>query len=348
MDRPGPIDDAVTLKPRTNGRSSSHPPPFRPPSPLASESILESDLLGRSLKEARNTLRELARSPMNFLLVGPTGAGKDQAARACHGASIRAHKPFIALNCAAIPDTLFESQLFGYLKGAFTGADCDRVGILEAAAGGFVLLNEITELPLHLQIKLLEAIEAKIIWRLGDPTPRRIDVWIGAATNRADVLDLCAKKEFRLDLYHRLARIVVQIPPLSQRVGDLPELLHHFTERVSRELGRRPITFKPDALKALMNHNWPGNVRELENLVHGLTLMNEGTAIGYEALPNSMKLASKVQGNPIRITRDFLRLALLKGRWNVSRVAAVMGISRGHLHFLTRRYGLRRPAKSGR
>lgn len=283
---------------------------------------------------------------MSFLLSGPTGSGKDHFARAFHSASSRSDKPFYVVNCAAIPESLFESQLFGCRKGAYTGSDIDRAGILEAAQGGFVLLNEITDAPLAVQAKLLQAIDEKTIWRVGESSPRKIDVWIAAATNRTDMLKLCDHGLFRRDLYFRLARLVVSIPALCERLADIPELTDHLVRRVSVDLGRRPISFTPEALKALANHDWPGNVRELENLIHSLTLTSEGANVGIELIPKSMRRMGATERRQ-RITRAALRRMLIGHGWNVTWAAKAIGMSREHVHSLIRRYGLRRPAKNG-
>lgn len=301
------------------------------------------ELVGLGMEQARSLLRELVRTPVNFLLVGPTGAGKDQFARAFHRASSRCNRPFRVVNCAAIPELLFESQLFGCCKGAFTGAHTDRIGILEAAQGGFVLLNEITDAPLSVQAKLLQAIDERLVWRVGESTPRRIDVWIAAATNRTDLEDMCNQGLFRPDLYHRLAQVVVRMPPLCERAGDIPELLDHLVHRVSAEMGRGAISFSAEAKETLMNYTWPGNVRELENLVRSLTLTCEGFSIGVDSLPGNIRKKAAAAKRP-RLMRDEIRRKLIEGKWNVTQTAALIGLSREHLHVLMRRYKLMRPA----
>ena len=343
----GPQDDGkgISQTHRSTHRASLFQRPILSPASVEAEMPVGDELVGRGLEAVRDVLRELVRTPLNFLLIGKTGGGKDQFARVFHQASSRSGKPFHAVNCAAIPESLFESQLFGYRKGAFTGADGDRPGILEAAEGGFVLLNEITDVPLPIQAKLLQAIEEKIIWRVGDPKPRRIDVWIAAATNRTDLAELCDRGLFRGDLYHRLAQVVVHIPPLCERSEDIPDLLKHLVGKVADALGRHPIRFSPEAVKVLRGYSWPGNVRELQNLIRSLTLMNEGSSIGVDNLPESVRQKPS-DPRRARITRDQLRRTLVEEEWNVSRAAARIGFSREHVHALSRRYGLARPAKS--
>ncbi len=329
-------------------RSALEPaPPSQPKWPRPSPSCqapIGAELIGRGLEGVRSLLRELILTPLNFLLVGPTGVGKDLFARAFHRASTRRRNPLQVVDCTTIPESLFESHLFGCRKGAYTGADRDIEGILEAANGGIVVLNEITDVPLSVQAKLRQSVEEKLIWRVGESRPRRIDIWIAAATNRTDLTTLCDEGRFRRDLYFRLARMEVRIPALRHRAADIPELVEHLTQKAALDMRRRPIGFTGAAMRVLMGHSWPGNVRELENLIHSLTLTSEGSTIGVDTLPESVQ--QKPAGSrSLTISRDKLRRALVEAGWNVTRAANRIGVSREYVHALTRRYSLVRPAK---
>ncbi|MBB5690535.1 sigma-54-dependent Fis family transcriptional regulator [Roseomonas alkaliterrae] len=232
-------------------------------------------LLGRA--------EQVARAEASVLITGESGTGKEVLARHIHAASRRARGPFVALNCAALPETLLESELFGHEKGAFSGAVAARKGKFEQAEGGTLLLDEIGEMDPRLQAKILRAIQEREIDRLGGAAPVKVDVRILAATHR-DLAAEVAAGRFREDLYFRLAVVRLRIPPLRERREDILPLARHFAERYARANGLPPRGLSPAAEALLLRHAWPGNVRELENTLHRAVLLAEGPAIGPEAI----------------------------------------------------------------
>jgi transcriptional regulator with GAF, ATPase, and Fis domain len=240
-------------------------------------------------------VRQVVDSNISVAIEGPTGSGKDLLARAIHYNSGRRDKRFISINCAALPETLLESELFGYRRGAFTGADRDKPGLLEEADGGTFFLDEIADMPLSIQAKILRVLEDKEIVRLGDSTPRRVDVRIISATNK-DLKDEMADKRFRQDLYYRLSALTFRLPALAERREDIPLLLGHFLNGSNKRLS-------PEVLKSLVNYDWPGNVRELENEIKKLILLaGDAEEIGVDLL--SSKMLSAVDRG---VTADVLR-----------------------------------------
>ena len=225
----------------------------------------------------------LARADASLLITGESGTGKEVLARHIHASSRRSRGAFVALNCAALPETLLESELFGHEKGAFSGAVAMRRGKFEQAEGGTLLLDEIGEMDPRLQAKILRAIQEREIDRLGGAGPVRIDVRILAATNR-DLAREVAAGRFREDLYFRLNVVALRIPPLHARAGDILPLVEHFSDRYARANGLPKRDFTPDARAMLLAHAWPGNVRELENAIHRAVLLAEGEVIGAEAI----------------------------------------------------------------
>lgn len=221
------------------------------------------------------------------LLRGESGTGKELVARAVYQHSERGSQPLAIINCVAIPDTLLESELFGYERGAFTGASSRRIGKIEQAAGGTIFLDEIGDIPLAVQAKLLRLLQEKQIERLGGRDPVSVDVRIIAATNR-DLEKAVASGRFREDLYYRLNVVSLLLPPLRERAEDVPHLVRHFIRRFSREMDCHPPEVRPDALARLMGHTWPGNVRELANLVQKLLIFNQGGAISEDDVRRAM------------------------------------------------------------
>src|SRR5437764_148831 len=240
--------------------------------------IGESDAIKRAVAETQR----VAQTEATVLLLGESGTGKELFARAVHHLSNRRDKPFVALNCAAIPETLIENELFGHERGAFTGADSRRAGKFELAHGGTIFLDEIGELPEAVQAKLLRALEEKVVERLGGSGPLKVDVRIIAATNR----DLESDSGFRRDLYFRLAVFPIRIPPLRERGEDVALLAEAFLERLRRELRKPKLELAKDARAALARYGWPGNVRELQNLIERAAILHEGEITAAElALP---------------------------------------------------------------
>ena len=239
-----------------------------------------------ALRQVMTAIERAAATDTTVLLEGESGTGKELCARALHNASARSSGPFVAINCAAIPENLLEAELFGFERGAFTGATQRKIGKFEMAQRGTIFLDEIGEMALGLQAKMLRAIETKRIERLGGNCSIQVDVRIVAATNRL-LRQQVAARQFREDLYFRLSVFPVTIPPLRERREDIPKLAHHFVERVSRDVGKR-LTLSPEALAMLVEHSWPGNVRELQNAIERAVILSEGERL----LPRHLSLAA--------------------------------------------------------
>jgi two-component system NtrC family response regulator len=244
------------------------------------------DLVGQaaSMQSVYRRMEKLAGTRATVLITGESGTGKELAARALHQLSPRADGPFIAVNCAAIPETLMESELYGAEKGAYTGADKSRAGRFEAADGGTLFLDEVGELPLTVQPKLLRALQEGKVVRVGGNREMAVDVRIVAATNR-DLAEEVREGRFREDLFYRLNVVPIPMPPLRERREDIPRLVQHFAERTARRHGVPTTTFPPAVLRRLMDAPWPGNVRELANVVERLMLLAEGDHVRLEDLP---------------------------------------------------------------
>lgn len=244
------------------------------------------NLVGNSAAMAKlfETVRKLSGVRSNVLLVGESGTGKELFARAVHYNGITREKPFVAVNCGAIPDSLIESELFGYRRGAFTGAMRDKIGYFEAANGGTLFLDEISTLPVSVQSSLLRVLEEKVVVPVGDTHPRPINVRIIAASNR-DLEKMVEEGNFREDLLYRLNVVKLTLPPLRSRKEDIPLLVHHFLQKYMQEMGRNVLGITNGAMRALLNHPWRGNVRELENVIERAVIFSEGRHIGVEDLP---------------------------------------------------------------
>jgi two-component system response regulator AtoC len=233
---------------------------------------------------------------MTVLLEGESGTGKELFARALHASSPRADGPFVAINCAAIPETLLETELFGYEKGAFTGAAARKPGKFEMAHRGTLFLDEIGDLPLPLQAKILRAIEEKRFERVGGTTPLQVDVRVVAATNK-NLRAAVAARQYREDLYFRLSVFPITIPPLRERPGDIAMLARHFVDRFSRDLKKKPLVLAPSALEQLQTYLWPGNVRELQNCMERAVILTEGDTIHARHLNLSAHAALSTTGD---------------------------------------------------
>jgi DNA-binding NtrC family response regulator len=284
------------------------------------------------------------------LLVGETGAGKDVVARAIHQRSPRATGPYVAVNCAALPEQLIEAELFGHDRGAFTGATIAKPGLLETASTGTAFLDEIGELPLAQQGKLLRVLEAGEVQRIGALKPRPIDVRFIAATNR----DLAREIEggsFRRDLFFRLAGMTLSIPPLRERREDILPLARHFATRAAKTIGRPAPEISPGALETLERHTFPGNVRELRNVIERAVALAAGSPIGTDHLhlepPSSSSMAVATDSADPRRTDERQRIidALAQCAGNQTRAAEVLGISRRTLVNRLGEYGLARPLR---
>lgn len=311
------------------------------------------DIIGESeaiLQAKRRTL-QVSTSDSTVLLTGESGTGKELFARAIHSESPRKGNPFVAINCGAIPEMLLESELFGYEKGAFTGADArGKPGKFEMAHKGTIFLDEIGDLPLHLQVKLLHAIQNRRIERVGGTSPIDIDVRIIAATNK-NLEEMIAKREFREDLYFRLNVIPVTIPPLREREGDIELLLRYALKKFNNLLNKNIGDFRPEALQALISYSWPGNVRELENVVEYAVNMETGSEIRLENLPDRITKSRKKEHGTKTLkerTDEFQRMIIEEclnetGRSTEEKILAArkLGISESTLYRRIRELGIR-------
>jgi two-component system response regulator PilR (NtrC family) len=267
------------------------------------------NIIGKSprITEVFDTIRKIADGPSTVMVTGESGTGKELVARAIHYNSRRREKPFISVNCGAIPETLMESELFGHVRGAFTGAVANKVGLFSAADGGTLFLDEITEIPSLLQVKLLRAIQEREVRRVGDTRDVKVDVRLIAASNR-DPEKAVAEGVLREDLFYRLNVIPIHLPPLRDRREDIPLLVAHFLQKFSRELGKDVKGVTPEALAVLERYHWPGNIRELENVLERAIVLGAGEALGADALPDSVRRERPVRGLDIELPDDGIDL----------------------------------------
>ncbi|MGB9130383.1 MAG: PEP-CTERM-box response regulator transcription factor [Thiobacillus sp.] len=290
------------------------------------------------------TVEKVAPANATVLLLGESGTGKEVLARAIHELSPRAGKRFVAINCAAIPDTLLESELFGYEKGAFTGAAKQTIGRIEYANEGTLFLDEIGDLPMPLQAKLLRFLQERVIERLGGRGEIPVDVRVVCATHR-DLAGMIRQGSFREDLYYRLSEITVKIPPLRERPGDAVLLAQAFLERYAREMGRPLRGFTADALGALEAHAWPGNVREMENLIKRATIMADGSQISAADLGLDSGAAEPQPFNLRQAREHAERLAISRAlahaNGNIAQAAELLGVTRPTLYDLMAKIGLK-------
>ena len=247
------------------------------------------------MKDFVDLVKRVAESDTSLLICGETGVGKERLARAIHNQTERREGPFVSVNCGALPENLLESELFGHEAGAFTGATKQRKGRFEQASGGTILLDEIGEMPAHLQVNLLTVLQRREVTRLGGKTPISVDVRIIAATNR-DLREDVKAGRFREDLFYRLNVVYLEIPPLRERPEDLPDLIGRFMRHFRRSLGRKNLMeITEEAMQVLLHHSWPGNVRELINVLERATLLARGDKITTQDLPPSISGAASQQ-----------------------------------------------------
>lgn len=296
-----------------------------------------------AMTKVARMIERVASADVSVMLLGASGTGKELLARGLHDTSGRAKKPFIAINCAAIPENLLEAELFGYEKGAFTGAIKTTEGKIEMAEGGTLFLDEVGDIPLPLQVKLLRFLQERVIERIGGRKTIPVDVRIVCATHQ-DLEAMIGEQRFREDLYYRLAEIVVRIPPLAERHGDPTLLAHHFLKKFGRDLNRSVKGFTPDALAALNAWHWPGNVRELENRMKRAVIMTEGSRISAADLdlvdkPEEAELLNLKTAREIA-DRKAIRLALARTENNISNAAKLLGVSRPTFYDLLKQHNI--------
>ena len=299
-----------------------------PAAPLVMHGLVgESDAMRRVCA----AVEKAARTAATVLITGESGTGKELVARAIHYSSDRAQAPFVPVNCGGIPEGLLESELFGHLRGAFTGAHETRAGFFQTAEGGTIFLDEISETTAVMQVKLLRVLQDKEICMVGDSRARRVDVRIIGATNK-DLLQLVQKGAFREDLFFRLNVIILAAPPLRDRGNDILLLCRHFATKFSREFGRPVPEFTDKVLAALRGYEWPGNVRELENLVQRLLVMTDGPVIDVADLPAHMRFSAACEAGLNRtlaeVEAEHVRNVVASVGGNKTRAAEILGIDR--------------------
>ena len=320
-----------------------------------SQSSLYGDIVGTSeaMLKIYALMEKVAPLDCNVLIVGESGTGKELIARAIHDKSPRKDHPFVIADCALLSAGLLESELFGYEKGAFTGAYTRKRGYFEVANGGTLFLDEIGDLPLEVQGKLLRAVQERVIFRVGGVDPIKVDARIIAATNQ-DLEEKVKRKQFREDLYYRLSVVTIKVPPLRERKEDIPLLTTYFLNKYAARFGKK-VEMKQEVYDAFCKYPWPGNVRELENLIQNLLIVSGGDTVCLRDLPP--KILAHLKPSPLEMpphsygemkrkvvddfTRDFLITMLKKNRGNVSKTAREIRLRRTSLQRLMRRYGIR-------
>ncbi|WP_267929106.1 sigma 54-interacting transcriptional regulator [Desulfolithobacter dissulfuricans] len=296
---------------------------------------------------------EIARSPSTVLVLGESGTGKELIARALYNASERRDKPFITVNCGALPETLLESELFGYKAGAFTDARKDKKGRFAAAEGGTLFLDEIGDIPHSIQVKLLRVLQEKVYEPLGSNTPVKADVRIITATNR-NLEELVQQGLFREDLFYRLNVVKIQLPPLRERKEDIPLLIEHFIKKYSAQQGKDIVGISSSALNILMHYDYPGNIRELENIIEYSFILCEGGYIQPEHLPDTFtgtsgpdsSLPGSTGAGPQtleEVEKQAIYLALERNNWRKMATCRELGVSKDTLRRKIKKYGLERP-----
>ena len=310
------------------------------------EAVFDLSLQDMSTKDPRmldvlNRMQQIAPSNASILLQGESGTGKTQLARMAHRLSHRSHMPFIEVNCAAIPESLIESELFGHVKGAFTGASHERTGRFQSAHHGTLFLDEITEMPFHLQAKLLRAVQDQEFEMVGSDETIKVDVRIISASNR-NLKDMVNNDEFRADLFYRLAVIPLTIPSLQNRPGDIPVLIDHFCKLLAlRGYNTENLNCSNDAMKVMMDYPWPGNVRELENAIEHGVICSTGDEVGVDSLPQDIReydkndFVEQQSPTPERREGDQARSAIIAAlkecHGNKAKAAQLLGIDRSTL-----------------
>jgi two-component system response regulator AtoC len=306
----------------------------------------------RRMQEIFSLVRKVCDFKTTVLILGESGTGKELIAKALHFNSVRGKRPFIGVNCGAIPENLLESELFGHVKGSFTDAVADKAGLFEQADGGTLFLDEIGEMPLPLQVKLLRVLQEEEIRRVGASSSRKVDVRVVSATSR-DLEHDVLKGRFREDLYFRLNVFALNLPPLRERPEDIPLLVDHFLAKYAERFARTAIRCSPAAIKALMEYPWPGNIRELENVIERGIVVCETDQLGVECLPDKFRGVTEAKGAEIipsdclslkqaaeLLERNFIQRALQTTGGNRSRAARLLEISHRSLLYKLKEYGM--------
>ena len=304
------------------------------------------------MREVIEQLKLMANdSGISVLIVGETGTGKELVARSIHYSGPRSDKPFVPINCGALPEQLLESELFGHEKGAFTDARDTKIGLFEVADSGTLFLDEIDSMPVPLQVKLLRALEERTIRRVGGTRDIPLDIRLVCASSR-NLEELVEAGEFRSDLFFRVAVATVELPPLRKREGDVVLLASHFA---SAGNNNSRMSFSNEAVRTMTSYNWPGNVRELENLVQLLSVTHQTGTVEFKDLPEKLKrpaerfdlatessdLKQATKHMVEKFEKAFIREKLTENRWNVSRTAKMIGLSRASLHSKIKEFGLK-------
>jgi DNA-binding NtrC family response regulator len=301
-------------------------------------------LIGESeaMQKVFSAIAKASSTSATVLILGESGTGKELLARAIHYSSPRASAPFVPVNCGAIPEGLLESELFGHIKGAFTGATETRAGFFQTADGGTIFLDEISETSLSMQVKLLRVLQDKEVCMVGSSRSRRVDVRILASTNK-DLYSLIKKGVFREDLFFRINVITIEVPPLRERGDDILLLTQYFANKFAEELGKPTPRFSDNALQVLKNYNWPGNVRELENVIQRLVVMTDGDLIEVPDLPSLMRFSALRETGLHRtlaeVEAEYIRNVLASVDGNKTRAAEILGIDRKTLREKLKLYG---------
>lgn len=302
-------------------------------SELTQQSSFSYGLIGESkeIHKVFNSIVKAASTRVTVIITGESGTGKELVARAIHYSSSRISDPFVPINCGGIPEGLLESELFGHVKGAFTGATESRAGFFQTADGGTIFLDEISETSLAMQVKLLRVLQDKEICMVGSTRPQKVDIRILAATNK-DLLSLVKKGIFREDLYYRLNVVSISTPPLRERGDDILLLARHFATKFAKEFEKPEPRFSDNALEVLSNYYWPGNVRELENVIQRLVVMNEGSLIEVSDLPSLMRFSALrgtgLQRTLAEVEAEYIRNVLASVDGNKTQAAKILEIDR--------------------
>ncbi len=290
-------------------------------------------LLGNSeeMRKVLTAISKAASTSATVLISGESGTGKELAARAIHYSGQRSSAPFVPINCGGIPEGLLESELFGHIKGAFTGATESRAGLFHVADGGSIFLDEISDMSIPMQVKLLRVLQDKEVYMVGSNRSRKVNVRILAATNK-DLHSLVKNGLFREDLFYRINVVKIDMPPLRERGDDILLLTHHFANKFAAELGKKPPRFLDKTLKSLHNYNWPGNVRELENVIQRLIVMTDGDSIDVTDLPVLCRFSALSKTGFTRtlveVESEYIRNVLASVGGNKTRAAEILGIDR--------------------